>query len=140
MMLTTKTTVLSLFAVVSAAPTGTSTPTATPTSTALPSGTTIRITQQLNRSETATQVNAYIDVVATQRSSNNIIEAGVLQVGPWCAGFSDAEAQHVVRSVNFEGDGIFNSERSAKYGDAQVFIGSYYCANTRQEVVDYIGA
>jgi hypothetical protein len=112
--------------------------TATATASLLPKGTKLTITQQLDRQDTANTVDGLILGTTPTNPGNAAVEAAVNEVGPWCAGFSDAKAQNVVKSINEKMDGIFNSARPASYGNTPVPIGSYWCANTRLEVEQFV--
>ncbi|KPI39364.1 uncharacterized protein AB675_5178 [Cyphellophora attinorum] len=112
--------------------------TATATASLLPKGTKLTITQQLDRQDTANTVDGLILGTTPTNPGNVAVEAAVNEVGPWCAGFSDAKAQNVVKSINEKKDGIFNSVRPASYGNTPVPIGSYWCANTRLEVEQFV--
>jgi hypothetical protein len=128
----TAATLLATISLTSAAP--------TPQASTLAVGTKISIVQQLNRQDTANQVDGIIDKTSVIGTDNLIVEAAIVGSGatPWCAGFSDEAATKVVKNINFQGDGIFNAIRSASYGDEPVVVASYWCANTRPEVEAFV--
>jgi hypothetical protein len=129
---TTAAALLATISLTSAAP--------TPQPTPLPVGTKISIVQQLNRQDTANTVDGIIDKTSVIGTNNMIVEAAVNGAGatPWCAGFSDEAATKVVKNINEKQDGIFNSVRTASYGDVPVLVASYWCANTRPEVEAFV--
>ena len=131
------------FAPLASASASTTTSVVVSTTAAAPSSTftkgfPLTVVQQLDRQDTANQVPAQILGTNANGQNNMIVEAAVLQSGPWCAGFSDQKAQNVVKSINFKQDGIFNSIRPASYGNTPVLVGSYWCAATRLEVEQFV--
>ena len=100
----------------------------------------IGIKVQLAGFDAASVLTAVLDQTTVARIQQ-IKEAEVNEVGPWCAGFSDAAATSVVRAVN--GDGIFDSANPAIYIQDQdqektVTVASYWCAQTRKEVENFV--
>lgn len=98
---------------------------------------TVTILRQLAGFDAASTLEAKLD--ATTLNNGNVKSASLRTTGPWCAGFSDAEATQPVPALN--GDGIFDSENEAVYTedvDDAVPVGSWWCAATRGEVEDFV--
>ena len=100
-------------------------------------GRSITIKVQLAGFDAASTVRANLDQT-TVSTNAQIKEAEVSDFGPWCAGFSDTAATRFQPAVN--GDGIFDSANPAIYSrnTNTVTVGSYWCAATRQEVVNFV--
>lgn len=94
------------------------------------------IVRQLAAFDSASTITAKLD--ATTVNNGKVKAAAVSSAGPWCAGFTDAQATKPATALN--GDGIFDSENPAVYAGENdaIRIGSWWCAATRPEVETFV--
>merc|ERR1711939_1013662 len=132
--LSTASALLAALSLTSAAPMP-STSTSTSSSSSGSSSSSVTIVLQLEGFDAASTLRANLD--ATTVNNRDAKSAALQQAGPWCAGFTDAQATQPVPALN--GDGIFDSANEAIYSqDEAVTVGSFWCAQTRGEVEDFV--
>merc|ERR1711939_947034 len=132
--LSTASALLAALSLTSAAPMP-STSTSTSSSSSGSSSSSVTVVLQLEGFDAASTLRANLD--ATTVNNRDAKSAALQQAGPWCAGFTDAQATQPVPALN--GDGIFDSANEAIYSqDEAVTVGSFWCAQTRGEVEDFV--